>query len=137
MLRTNGVVTQVIREVHEVKEDLGVLCLGVPAGRWILLGLEKVIYWERMCFKPAHSKAMVLKMGKVMDKFLFYLDGSAIPSINEKPVKSLGKVFDSSLRDAMTIQASIKECETWLATVDKPGLPDRYKTWIYQCGILP
>lgn len=34
------------------------------------------------------------------DKFRFSIAGITIPSITEKPVKSLGKVFDSTLRDA-------------------------------------
>lgn len=34
------------------------------------------------------------------------LEGTKIPSINEKPVKSLGKLFDNSLRDATAIQKS-------------------------------
>lgn len=41
---------------------------------------------------------MVLKRGKVISKviakFCFLVDGTTIPSITEKPVKSLGKVFN-------------------------------------------
>lgn len=70
---------------------------------------------------------MVLKRGKVVDKFCFFLDSVAIPSITEKPVKNLGMVFDCSLRDAAAIQATIKELEAWLTIVDKSGLPGRFK----------
>lgn len=62
-----------------------------------------------MSFKPPKNRAMVLKKGKVVNRFRFFLDGTAIPSITEKPVKSLGKVFDCSHRDAAAIQATIKE----------------------------
>ncbi|KAK0135126.1 hypothetical protein N1851_029059 [Merluccius polli] len=105
--------------------------------RWILQGLEKLIGWARMSFKPTKSRSMVLKRGKVVDKFRFLVDGTAIPTITEKPVTSLGKIFDCSLRDTASIQATIKKLETWLSAVDKSGLPGRFKAWLYQHGILP
>lgn len=78
-------------------DDLTVPTSSVPGSRWILQGLERLIKWARMSFKPAKSRTLVLKKGKVTDKFRFMLEGSPIPSISEKPVKSLGKLFDHSL----------------------------------------
>ena len=109
----------------------------VPGCRWILQGLEKLIRWARMSFKPTKSRSMVLKRGKVVDKFRFLVDGTAIPSIAEKPVTSLGKTFDCSLRDTASIKATITKLEAWLSAVDKSGLPGRFKAWLYQHGILP
>lgn len=45
--------------------------------------------------------------------------------------------FDSTLRDSAAIQRSSTELGTWLAKVDKSGLPGRFKAWIYQHSILP
>ena len=59
----------------------------------------------------------------------------AVPSITNRPVKSLGKVFDSSLGDATTIQLTIKKLETWLTLLDKSGLPRSFKAWIYLCPL--
>ncbi|XP_061571176.1 uncharacterized protein LOC133424524 [Cololabis saira] len=123
--------------IRAFMDDLTVTTTSVPGARWILQGLEKLISWARMSFKPTKSRAMVLKKGKVVDKFRFFVDGTAIPSISEKPVKSLGKVFDCSLRDTAAVRTTIKELETWLTAVDKSGLPGRFKAWIYQHGILP
>lgn len=106
-------------------DDLTVTTTSAPGARWILQGLEKRISWARMSFKPTKSRAMVLNKGKLADKLRFFVDGTAIPSITEKPVKSLGKVFDCSLRDTAAIQTTIKELETWLSAVDKSGLPGR------------
>ena len=80
---------------------------------------------------------MVLRKGKVVDNFCFNITGTAIPTISEKPVKSLGKVFDSSLRDTTSIQSTFTELDGWLKSVDKAGLPGKFKAWIYQQGILP
>lgn len=70
------------------------------------------------------------------DKFHFILSGTAIPSITEQPVKSLGKLFDATLKDSAT--ANIQKCiEAWLTKVDKSGLSGRFMAWIYQHSILP
>lgn len=109
----------------------------VPGCRWILNSLEEMISWARMSFKLAKSRSLVLKKGKVTDKFCFSLGTTKIPSLTEEPVKSLGKVFNCSLRDAASTQATNQDLGTWLATVDKSGLPGKFKAWIYQHGILP
>lgn len=70
-----------------------------------------------MNFKP---RTLVLKKGKVTDKFCFSLDTIKIPSLTEEPVKSMGKVFNCSQRD-----------------VASTGLAGKFKAWIYQHGILP
>ncbi|TWW53841.1 hypothetical protein D4764_0194930 [Takifugu flavidus] len=76
-----------------------------------------------MSFKPTKSRSMVLKKGKVVDRFRFSISGTVIPSITEQPVKSLGKLFDSSLKDTAAIQKSTEELGGWLTKVDKSGLP--------------
>ncbi|KAL4008469.1 hypothetical protein ACER0C_002321 [Sarotherodon galilaeus] len=90
-----------------------------------------------MKFKPTKSRSLVLRRGKITEKYLFSLGTIKIPSLTEAPVKSLGKVFNSSLKDAASIQATNKDLETWLSSVDKSGLPGKFKAWIYQHGILP
>ncbi|KAJ3585394.1 hypothetical protein NHX12_014113 [Muraenolepis orangiensis] len=90
-----------------------------------------------MRFKPTKSRSMVLRKGKVVDKFRFNIADTAIPSFSEKPVKSLGKVFDCSLRDTTSIQSTCTELDGWLKSVDKSGLPGKFKAWVYQHGILP
>lgn len=64
-----------------------------------------------MSFKPSKSKSVVPKKGRVMDKFWFSITDTPIPTITEKPVKSLGKLFDSSLRDKASIQNTCEELE--------------------------
>ncbi|KAJ3601767.1 hypothetical protein NHX12_032733 [Muraenolepis orangiensis] len=122
--------------IRAFMDDLTVMTESVPGCRWILKGLEELVEWARMRFKPAKSRSMVRK-GKVVDKFRFNIADTAIPSISEKPVKSLGKVFDCSLRDTTSIQSTCTELDGWLKSVDKSGLPGKLKAWVYQHGILP
>lgn len=70
--------------------------------------------------------------GKVVDKFCFFIDGVLVPSIAKKSVTSLDKVFDCSLKDISAVQTTFKKLENSLSTVDKSGLPSRFKTWLYQ-----
>lgn len=78
-----------------------------------------------MRFKPVKSRSLVLKKRKVKDIFRFHIANTAIPTISEKTLKSLGKVFDSSLRDTRSIHATCTEC--WLEMTDKSGLPGKFK----------
>ncbi|KAJ3609088.1 hypothetical protein NHX12_023615 [Muraenolepis orangiensis] len=123
--------------IRAFMDDLTVMTESVPGCRWILKGLEELVEWARMRFKPAKSRSMVLRKGKVVDKFRFNIADTAIPSISEKSVKSLGKVFDCSLRDTTSIQSTCTELDGWLKSVDKSGLPGKFKAWVYQHGILP
>lgn len=92
--------------------------------------LERLMSWARMSFKPAKSRSLVLKKGKVVDEFQFSISGTPIPTISEKPVTSLGKSFDSSLRDTASIKKTCEELEGWLENIDKKGLPGKFKAWI-------
>ena len=57
--------------------------------------------------------------------------------MTEKPVKSLGKIFNSSLKDTSSVHQLRIELREWLDAIDKTGLPGKYKAWIYQHGVLP
>ncbi|TWW68227.1 hypothetical protein D4764_19G0000250 [Takifugu flavidus] len=54
-------------------DDLTVMTTSVPCCRWLLQGLERLISWARMGFKPAKSRSLVLRKGKVADRFRFGL----------------------------------------------------------------
>ncbi|XP_073731592.1 uncharacterized protein [Misgurnus anguillicaudatus] len=123
--------------IRAFMDDLTVTTTSVPGCRWILQGLEHLIKWARMDFKPAKSRSLVVRKGKVTDQFRFTLGGIQIPSVREKPVKSLGKIYDCSLKDTAAIQTTTNQLGSWLMAVDKSGLPGKYKAWIYQHGILP
>jgi len=123
--------------IRAFMDDLTVTTESVPGARWILKGLERVMEWARMSFKPTKSRSLVLKKGRMVEKHHFTISGTQIPTLSEKPVKSLGKIFDSSLRDTTPIKNTCEELERWLKTVDKTGLPGKFKAWVYQHGILP
>ncbi|KAI4871604.1 hypothetical protein NFI96_026152, partial [Prochilodus magdalenae] len=84
--------------IRAYMHDLTVTTTSVPGCRWILQGLERLITWTRMDFKPVKSRSLVLRRGKVTDKFRFSLGGVRIPSVSEKSVKSLVAVVGIEVR---------------------------------------
>ena len=123
--------------IRAYMDDLTVTTTSVMGGRWLLKGLERNMTWARMYFKPAKSRSLVLKKGKVMEKVGFIVAGETIPTLSEKPIKSLGKTFNSSLKDTAAKQKTIKDLEEWLTKIDKSGLPGRFKAWLFQRAVLP
>lgn len=83
----------------------------VPGTRWILQGLEKNMTRARMSFKPSKSRPLVVKKRRVRGKFHFALSGVTMPSITENRLKSLGKVFDPSLKNSAPIKKATKNLE--------------------------
>ncbi len=71
------------------------------------------------------------------DQFHFTLGGTQIPSVSEKPIKSLGKMFDQSLKDTASRQQIRSDLTAWLTAIDKSGLPGKFKDWMYEHAILP
>lgn len=49
----------------------------------------------------------------------------------------MGKFFDSSLKNTVSIRNTCKELEGWLKRVDKTGLPGKFKVWVYQHRVMP
>ena len=118
-------------------DDLTVTTTSVMGGRWLLKGLERNMTCARMYFKPAKSRSLVLKKGKVMENVRFTVTGETIPTLSEKPIKSLGKTFNSSLKDTAAKQKTIKDLEEWLTKIDKSGLPGRFKAWLFSMQFCP
>ena len=123
--------------VRAFMDDLTITTKSVIEARWTLQELECVIKWARMKFKPVKSRSLVIKKGKVEDRFKFKIGNNTIPTVTEKPVKSLGKVFDKTLNDRDAIKEMVKQLKEWMEKVDKSGLPGKFKAWCYQHGVLP
>ena len=64
----------------------------------MLQDLGELIDWARMKFKPSKSRSFILKKGKIQNRKI-RIGEDEIPTIMEKPAKSLGKWFRDSLND--------------------------------------
>ena len=97
--------------IRDYMDDLIVTTTSVMGGRWLLKGLERNMTWARMYFKPAKSRSLVVKKCKGMEKVQFTVAGETIPTLSEKPIKSLDKIFNSSLKDTAANQKTINDLE--------------------------
>ena len=89
-----------------------------------------------MSFNATKSRTLVLKKGKLSyDRFKLFWE--YIPTIKDKRVKSLGKHFDHTLKDAVAIQETRDRLERWLDKIGRSSLPGHFKAWIYQHVVLP
>ena len=73
----------------------------------------------------------------MQNRFRFQIDDQIIPTLSEKPVKSLGKWYKDCLNDRESIEDTMNKAKMWLTNIDKSGLPGTFKAWCYQYGILP
>ena len=118
-------------------DDLTITTRTVIECRWMLEETQDLIQWARMKFKPEKSRSLVLKSGKVQDRFRFKIGDVVIPTVQEKPVKSLGKWFTHTLKDQEHTEEMLKQTQTWMKVIDASGLPGKVKAWCYQHGVLP
>nr|XP_034331688.1 uncharacterized protein LOC117690947 [Crassostrea gigas] len=122
--------------VRAFMDDMTISTKTAVEARWTLKEIEELISWARMKIKPSKSRSVVLKKGRVTN-YDFQLGQEIIPSVSEKPVKCLGKYFDDTLRDTKNTTNTVEQLQQWMDAIDKSGLPGKYKTWIYQHGVLP
>jgi hypothetical protein len=90
-----------------------------------------------MKFKASKSRSLIIKKGRVTEKFKLQVQGEEIPSIVQSPIKCLGKWFDASLKDTGNIQQIRNQLQESLKKIEKSGLPGKFKAWLYQHAVLP
>ena len=79
-------------------DDTTILTTDEGQARKMLDRLDDLIKWCRMSFKPKKSRSLSISKGKTY-KATFMVSGQVIPTVIEEPVKSLGRVYDDSLKD--------------------------------------
>ena len=90
-------------------DDVSILTSSVESANVALKRTEKAVSWARMKLKPAKSRSLVVKKGRSMDVQPFAvgeLDASlarevdVIPCLQRKALRTLGRVYDASIRDS-------------------------------------
>ena len=91
----------------------------------------------RMSFKPAKSRSLALTRGKIRSDVFFLVEGQRIPTVQEEPVKSQGRVFDETLKDRNQETATWKMMKESLDAIGGVFLPERFKVWLVQFVLTP
>ncbi|XP_019626566.1 PREDICTED: uncharacterized protein LOC109471671 [Branchiostoma belcheri] len=122
--------------IRAFMDDLTLLNPNTTASQRILDRLDELMVWARMKFKTKKSRSLVLKQGTLAD-YHFNLSGEQIPTIQEQPVKSLGRWYTEDLKDTKRVQETAKLIREGLEAIDNSGLPGKLKLWCLQYGLMP
>lgn len=88
-----------------------------------------------MKIKPSKSRSISVIKGKLSEQCL-YISEEPIPSVTEKPVKSLERWYNTTLKDTDQVDQLRKNTINGLESINKSLLPERLKLWCLQFGLL-
>ena len=117
-------------------DDITALVRGEGITREMLGRLDELIKWSRMKFKAKKSRSVSFKKG-VQKEIRFFIGGEPIPTVKEKPVKSLGRMYQKALSDRGQGKEVQKTVENGLKVIDKTLLPGKFKCWCLQFVLYP
>ena len=127
---------QVLPPMKAFMDDITSLIRGKQDTEALLQRLDELIKWARMAFKPKKSRSLSLVKGRAAQT-RFHIAGEQIPTLQEQPVKSLGRWYSHPLTDkhrGSEVQQLVTE---GLQAIDNCGLPGKFKVWCFQFGLLP
>ena len=114
---------------HDDTDDNCSMYLAVSQVQWSLK-------WAKMKMKPSKCRSVSISKGKLVEE-TFDIDVEVIPSIVEKPVKSLGRWYNSTLSDWEQVLELREFIVRVFSTINKTFLPGKLKLWCLQVGLLP
>lgn len=94
--------------VRAYMDDLTTLTTTKVCTVRLLRKLQENIECARMKLKPSKSRSISIIKGKLSDH-RFHIGKEPIPIVSEKPVKSLGRWYDASLKDKEQAEQLRKE----------------------------
>jgi hypothetical protein len=99
--------------------------------------VDTLLSWARMRAKAVKSRSCVIQNGRSLDIEPFYVNSESIPSIQRKPVKTLGRIYDGKLVDRQAKLDLGDKVREYLVTIDKSVLTGLMKMFTYQYNLLP
>ncbi len=89
-----------------------------------------------MEIKPSKSRSISIIKGQIVNE-RFYINDEPIPTILEKPIKSLGRWYNTDLKDAKQVEQLKQDTISGLKQINSTALPGKLKLWCLQFGLLP
>ena len=118
-------------------EDTTLICSNEAERRQMLECLDGLMSWCRMNFKRKKSRSLSVRKGKKDAATTFIVVNKQIPTVSEKPVKSLGRWYNSSMKDTKRGQATAKLVSGGLLAINRCGLKGKFKVWCLQFMLIP
>ena len=117
-------------------DDIASTTLNLVCATYLLVKLFRIFKWAGLEGRPEKCRSLVIIKGEVSKKTPT-IDGKAITSITEKPVKHLGKEYNKSMNEKDQIEEVMKECKMSLKKIERCKVPGQYKAWMMQHMLLP
>ena len=99
-----------------------------------LIGLMS---WCRMNFKPKKSRSLSVRKGKIDAAATFTVGNKQKQTVSEKPVESLGRWYDSSMKDTNRGQETAELASEGLLAINWCDLQSKFKVWCLQFMSIP
>ncbi len=122
--------------IRAYMDDMTILTTTKACARRLLNKLQENIQWAQMEIKPSKSRSISIVKGK-LSEHRFYVGEEPIPTVAEKPVKSLGRWYHATLKDSEQVDQLRQDTMCGLESINKTMLPGRLKLWCLQFGLLP
>ncbi|GFN81629.1 reverse transcriptase [Plakobranchus ocellatus] len=87
--------------------------------------------------KPKKSRSLSVRKVKLVEDVCCKVASQDIPRIGQKPAKSLGRWYDSSLKDTKRGSEAFEQASVGLQAIDNCGLPGKNKMWCLQFMLIP
>ena len=85
-----------------------------------------------MFFRISKSRNLLNQKGQCLNITPFSVDGDEIPSLQDNPVKSLGRIIDRSLTDRKSKDELLAEVKNGLMVIDQSVFTWGMKLFTYQ-----
>lgn len=124
--------------VRAFMDDLNFLT-ALPGDMQVLLNrAATAMAWARMSFRAKKCRSLALSDGKMtLERFTVVQDHSqVIPSVQESPVKFLGRLISEFLSDAPEVDKLEESIVSSLGTLDRCDLRGQDKVWVLNCLLL-
>lgn len=120
--------------IRAYRDDMTIITTTKPCTRRLQQKLQENIHWARMEFKPSKSHSISIVKGQVIAE-QFHISDEPIPSVLEKPIKSLGRWYNADLNYFHQLEQLRQDMANSLSQINNTSLPG--KLWCLQFGLLP
>ena len=117
-------------------DDVSLMTRSTAAAKIALERTVIALKWARMKLKPQKSRSLVIRKGKSIDEQPFKVGEEIIPSIQKEPLKTLGRIYNSSVTDKTAREDLRKKIIDLVQKLDKSLLTGIMKVWVYQNLLL-
>ncbi|KAL6470906.1 hypothetical protein MHYP_G00195560 [Metynnis hypsauchen] len=122
--------------IRAYMDDMTTITSTKPCTKRLLEKLQSNISWAGMKIKPCKSRSISVVKGQITND-TFTINNEPIPTILQKPIKSLGRWYNATLNDTEQIEQLRQDTISGLKQINNTGLPGKLKLWCYQFGLLP